>query len=332
MSSPDVGALAASVREAQQRLAAALDVALPPDAFGWDEAKIRAHRENPTTCAPGRPTILLLGDSLTDFGSHSGGAAPAAPLQSAGSFLGYADARAGTKGVEEHGPGWAALLARDYQWGWRADVANRGYAGYNTRWYLERALPPILASVRGRPVAAVTLMLGSNDMVRPPDPQCVPLEQYASNLRALVEAVRSALPDTPILLITPPPCDGDKWKQWCLRTSGGTYDGNGRSVEAIAPYAAEMKAIGAALGESQRVHVLDLHAAVLATDGWAAMMYDGLHFTAEGNALVYGHVSKALADLGLAPASMQREMPAHLHLSFPQMFDVDAVPAAPFGK
>ena len=55
------------------------------------------------------------------------GVKPVAALAGKGSTQGYEPAF-------EWGPGWAALLTRDYQAAHRADVINRGFGGYNSRW------------------------------------------------------------------------------------------------------------------------------------------------------------------------------------------------------
>ena len=94
-----------------------------------------------------RPAIVLLGDSLTQYGFGSGG--------------------------------WAARLAHQYQR--RADVMNRGFSGYTTRWL---AAAPSASSVPHARVLLTTIFLGSNDAAVKGDRHHVPLDEFQENLQA----------------------------------------------------------------------------------------------------------------------------------------------------
>lgn len=62
-------------------------------------------------------------------------------------------------------PGWTGLLADAYQR--RADVINRGYSGYNSRWALQlmdRVFPPTSVVP---PPRLVTIFFGANDAALP---------------------------------------------------------------------------------------------------------------------------------------------------------------------
>jgi isoamyl acetate esterase len=160
-----------------------------------------------TTSFRVRPTVLLLGDSLTQEGFGPGG--------------------------------WAARLAGAYTR--RADVLNRGYSGYNTSMYLD-ILPRILGSIKEEDgtggestlrgtsgsvdVLFCTVFLGANDAALPGEPQHVPIDQYRQNLQRIVRDVRratstasagSSMDDStranafPIVLCAPPPVDEASW-------------------------------------------------------------------------------------------------------------------------
>lgn len=86
-----------------------------------------------THAAAMRPTFVCFGDSITQRG---------------------------------FAPGWTGMLADAYQR--KADVVNRGYSGYNTRWALQllpRVFPEPLPG--GEPPALVTLFFGANDAALP---------------------------------------------------------------------------------------------------------------------------------------------------------------------
>lgn len=65
-----------------------------------------------------------------------------------------------------HG-GWGAGLQDWYQT--TADVYNRGFSGFNSRW-IRQSLPKLfpVSSPPNRDVMLVVLLLGSNDSARPP--------------------------------------------------------------------------------------------------------------------------------------------------------------------
>ena len=86
-----------------------------------------------TTMAMMRPTFVGFGDSITQRGFAPGG--------------------------------WLSLLADTYVR--RADVVNRGYSGYNSRWalpLLDRAFPLGAAAA---PPALATVWFGANDAALP---------------------------------------------------------------------------------------------------------------------------------------------------------------------
>ena len=101
-----------------------------------------------------RPSIVLLGDSFTEFGLEYGG--------------------------------WVSLLASNYSR--RADVLNRGFQGHNTREILN-VLPEILPENATCGPLFVTLWLGSNDATID-DERHVPLDEFQANLETIVEKLR----------------------------------------------------------------------------------------------------------------------------------------------
>ena len=153
--------------------------AVAPNSGNSEEIANKRGADDDTTLSfgPARPKILLLGDSLTQqsFGRAAGSSS--SPLSG----------------------GWAATLANVYQR--RADVLNRGLAGYNTDFHL-RVLPERLDHV-----VLTIIFFGANDAALPEiDPShAVSLDQYKRNLRTLVDRSRTAYGNHNILLLTPPP-------------------------------------------------------------------------------------------------------------------------------
>ncbi|XP_062064921.1 isoamyl acetate-hydrolyzing esterase 1 homolog isoform X2 [Lepus europaeus] len=131
------------------------------------------------------PGVLLFGDSITQFSFQPGG--------------------------------WGAALA--HRLARKCDVLNRGFSGYNTRW-ARIILPRLIGRASGldSPVA-VTVFFGANDSaLKGENPkQHVPLDEYAGNLRGMVQYLQSVgVPESRVILITPPPLDEAAWEKECI--------------------------------------------------------------------------------------------------------------------
>ena len=86
----------------------------------------------------------------------------------------------------------------------RADVVNRGYSGYNSRWLLKLlTLAPDDYFPRER-VALVTLLIGTND-AQAAEAQQVPLEEYERNVEDIVKWWQERCPSAYVLVLGPPP-------------------------------------------------------------------------------------------------------------------------------
>ena len=101
------------------------------------------------------PSIVLIGDSLTERGFES--------------------------------DGWVSLLANSLKR--KCDVINRGFSGYNTH-HIRAIFDEILkdTDIKNTDIAAITIFFGANDAYLPDmvPKQHVPLEEYTDNLRVLV--------------------------------------------------------------------------------------------------------------------------------------------------
>lgn len=100
-----------------------------------------------------RPSIVLLGDSFTQFGLDN--------------------------------RGWASLLASDYAR--RVHVLNRGFQGHTTRDLLG-LLPEIFNNDATGEALFVTMWLGGNDAIE--DGRHVPLDEFEANLQVIVDKIR----------------------------------------------------------------------------------------------------------------------------------------------
>ncbi|KAL2936040.1 hypothetical protein RDABS01_019158 [Bienertia sinuspersici] len=122
-----------------------------------------------------RPQIVLFGDSITEQSFRPGG--------------------------------WGSALADSFSR--KADILNRGYGGYNTRWALF-LLHHIFPLGLAKPPVAVTIFFGANDAALPgrnSERQHVPTEEYKENLRKIVMHLKKCSSTMLVVLITPPPVD-----------------------------------------------------------------------------------------------------------------------------
>ncbi|KAH7474313.1 hypothetical protein KRP22_003997 [Phytophthora ramorum] len=215
----------------------------------WDQA-LRVIRGGP---AQTRPVLLLIGDSLTEHG------------------------------VNPDKSGWVTLLQNRYQRS--ADILPRGLSGYNTRWFIEYALPVIkreLSSDRISP-SLITLWLGANDAALADGPsarQHVPVDIYATNLEAIINILRASAPGAGILVITPPHVDDAARRQ---RSKTGRLD---RSTAMAGVYAR----VCVETAKKLDLPVLDLYSlfSSMPARERTRCLEDGLHLSAWGNQLMAG--------------------------------------------
>jgi lysophospholipase L1-like esterase len=252
---------------------------------------VTAGNKNFPAPVKGRPTVYLLGDSITE------------------------------QSLDPGLDGFSALLATSFAT--RADIVNRGFSGYNTRWVRQAVDAGLFAS--DAPLLAratlITVFLGANDAVRPEfgggSRQHVPIPEYEENLRFLVAALRAAAPDTArILLITPPPIHTPSWLAHCRVKYADDPsviippDGN-RNNAAVGPYAAAVVSVGASLG----VATLDIFSAMSAEPNYALFLSDGLHLSAAGNRFVFDQIMGHLKEVQAGVESVPRQLCHHSELA-----------------
>ncbi|EQC42104.1 hypothetical protein SDRG_00945 [Saprolegnia diclina VS20] len=206
---------------------------------------------------PTVPTIVIAGDSLTQYGLDP-------------TVLGY-----------------HTLLAQSYMR--RADVLNRGFAGWTTGDFLAAAVPPMIAEMA--PPLLLTLLLGTNDAVLPGNLGHASVATYASNLDAILTAFQTAFPSTKLLLLTPPPVVD--------AVQAGQH-----SNAVLAAYVRGCKQVGAA----RNVPVLDLFGSWRNSTATASYyIRDGIHLTVAGNRALHELLLQAIASSypALAPNALR---------------------------
>ena len=224
---------------------------------------------NPKNGSPLRPKFILFGDSITQQSFRLGG--------------------------------WGARLANTYERS--ADVINRGYSGYNTRWIM-RLLPRVFPA-SGEAPSLVTVLLGANDAARPPPiPGCpltddagrpfagrqhVPLEEIVACAR------RCGGGGARVLLITPPPVDEEDWLRHVKATCGRILPADAEP-DRRAALTAEYARVCIEVGVSTHTPVLDLNSLMAAGEDTRGMLCDGLHPNEKGGEFIHTAVLAALSE------------------------------------
>ena len=214
-----------------------------------------------------RPSILLFGDSITQFGF-------------------------GCPPDTTHG--WASRLSAAYTR--RADVLNRGFSGYNTRHALDlvpRVFGPkvkndVVPAVEGgdnKDLLFCTIFFGANDAALPGEGQHVPLDEYEKNIDQLVVQIRERSSQRlPILLMTPPPVDEVKLTAW--KGSSNRENLNTRQ------YGMKIHDIAGKLNDVSVVDCWELLQGE--TDQRGEYVCDGLHLNEQGNQKVFDGLMKVI--------------------------------------
>ena len=227
---------------------------------------------DPTRCEAGvlgaRPTTVLFGDSITQHSFEDGG----------------------------WGAAVADLLSR------RSDVLNRGFGGYNTRWarHLLPSMFPEDESSSNRRHLLVTCWFGANDAAAPNEKAHVPLDEFAENLRDILQRLRET--SKHVIVLTPPPVHGPTRLAFQRQKYGDGATGIlERTTEQAEQYAAEVCRVAGECG----VHLLDVHHLMRADPDWpryvggpgAKIPGDGLHLSREGQQFVGRKLSELVSEV-----------------------------------
>ncbi|XP_026379471.1 GDSL esterase/lipase At5g62930-like isoform X1 [Papaver somniferum] len=208
--------------------------------------------------------------------------------------------------------GWGSALANTYTR--KVDVVVRGYGGYKSRWALF-LLQTLLVGYTNPPVA-VTIFFGANDAAllgRTSERQHVPVEEYKENLRKIVHHFKELSPAMLVVIIIPPPIDEEGRNEYARELSE-------RTNEVTGVYAKQCIELAKELG----VYSINLWSKMQETEGWqkkflssqvlrnCTFFYgDGLHLTAEGNAIVHEEVVRVFSEGGLDATQLASDYPHH---------------------
>ena len=171
-----------------------------------------------------------------------------------------------------------------------ADVACRGYSGYNTNHAL-CVLNDVFPKEDSQPPVLVTVLFGSNDACEirshAGKVQHVPLQRYESNLQQIVEHLRALNPAPRILFITPPPVHDVNWLEDCKKRAESDPELNkllgdsapNRTNAGVFKYVKAMQNVA----KKYKIPFVDVHP-YLAPSGFVdeTQFVDGLHLSEAG--------------------------------------------------
>ncbi|CAL5211781.1 unnamed protein product [Lathyrus oleraceus] len=209
--------------------------------------------------------------------------------------------------------GWGSSLANHFSR--KADVIVRGYCGYNTRWALF-LLNHIFPLESRKPPVATTIFFGANDAAligRTNERQHIPIPEYKQNLQKIVNHLKSRSSTMLIVLITPPPVCEEGRRALAISLYGDNASNklSERTNEATGEYAKACIETAKEMG----VPYIDLWSKMQETDGWKKkFLWDGLHLTVDGNAVVYQEVIKVFNEAGLSADNMPFDFPDYTEI------------------
>lgn len=204
-------------------------------------------------------------------------------------------------GFETEYFGWLIILNK--WWIRRADILNRGFSGYCTRW-AKHAVDDVVISERP---SLLFVFFGANDATDKQFFQHVPLDEYKANLAFIAKRARRAFGEEfPIALITPPPIWEPKLE---IRNKDRGLPLDRSNVKALL-YVNAVKEVGNELN----IPVLDSWTLLEGnTDNRALYLHDGLHLNQEGNSKLADATKKFIQKNfpQLTPEVLNMHLPDH---------------------
>ncbi|XP_044274262.1 isoamyl acetate-hydrolyzing esterase 1 homolog [Varanus komodoensis] len=192
-----------------------------------------------------QPRIILFGDSITEFSFQE--------------------------------KGWGTLLT--HRLVRKCDVLNRGLSGYNSRW-AKMVLPRLInKEYNSKNTVAVTIFFGANDAaLKDLNPkQHVPLEEYADNLKSMIQYLKSVdIAEDKVILVTPSPLHEDTWEKECIS--------KGEKLNRLNSITGEYAKACVQVARDCGTDVIDLWTLMQKnSQGFCCYLSDGLHLSEEGN-------------------------------------------------
>ena len=213
--------------------------------------------------------------------------------------------------------GWVSAVSNYY--GRKADVFNRGYGGYNTKYgrHLMRSLFPISSlamythTTTGKYLLA-TVWFGTNDAVHSNRPAHVPLEEYKANMEYMVSYLQDFFYF--VVVISPPPVHETTRLQY-QKIKYGEKATN--QIDLTNEKVREYATIAKQVAHKYNVLFLDIFNLMIEQGEtiWPSFVGagipggDGVHFSSKGEEFVGSHVLDLLEKKTVPIESLPAELP-----------------------
>jgi hypothetical protein len=192
----------------------------------------------------------------------------------------------------------------------RADIINRGFSGYNSKFLLQVPQEILFSGITIDrdgipPKCCLTIIwLGANDAGLPglADHHYVSVEDYKANLHKLIDRVQGQTKCPRIMLMTPPPVHHEQRLIYQKQRYGDKATGVlERTLENTGKYATACLLVA----EERELACCDVYNLMQQETDWAALLHDGLHFSQAGHAWLGPTVVHAIqtnfAELTVSP-------------------------------
>lgn len=148
-------------------------------------------------------------------------------------------------------------------------------------------MPKLFGQFKSNEIACVVILLGSNDSVPETSTtgQHVPVNEYKTNLQAMISYLESInIANNKIILMTPPCFDLDAWNRWCLANNRGKIPEDWKSE--IEKYVIGCKTVA----KQNNISLVDLFPLFLDHKEKENLFCDGLHLSQKGAQLLYDNL------------------------------------------
>ena len=189
------------------------------------------------------------------------------------------------------GNGWGARLAAHYCR--KADIVNRGFGGYNTRWALKLLRDEELLSTlpdKARCMAVFIWIVNDTVLASSGDRRFVPLDEFTRNMTSIVSTLVNFFeqPGLTIILITPPPIVESKRLAYQVEMFKEKATGVcERSTVNNGLYAAALLEVTRKFEGKAHMVLFDARSCFLKEKNWEDFLSDGLHLSPAGDAVVF---------------------------------------------
>ena len=231
--------------------------------------------------------------------------------------------------------GWGAALADEYSR--TADVFNRGYGGYNSRWCAREEMLRAAFGEGREPIRRALMscvMLGTNDATRLVDEVAersnrvsVSVSEYGNYMRRIVS--RAAMTSKFVFVMSPPVVDEDARRRCQIERYGeswvgGPWEDRRPEIEAFGAMAKTVANEVNASSCGAKVFFVDVHAETKKLAQTQMILCDGVHFTSLGQEVVHRVLRAAMKEAGVpSGADLLPDFPYGHELRNPEDSNVD---------